>query len=198
MPNVPYGLDPRARLQPSTWRLSLGCEWCLDQSNHQGWFGESFIQVLAAAAGLQCSPLTPDCTGVDLDISGTREVRGDFPCVKVQVKSWSVPRESGDAWRYGGLTEKRFNALAGSRRVRRFLFLVVVPPDVGMYAYADEDFLRLSRAAYWVSLGDRDQVKDPRCDRRVPVLVPRRNLLTPESLRVLCEDADLAGGECDA
>ena len=72
----------------SEWRLDLGCEWCLDQSNHQGWYGESFVQVLAAAAGLQCSPLTPDCTGVDLDISGTREVRGDFPCVKVQVKSW--------------------------------------------------------------------------------------------------------------
>ena len=57
---------------------ALGCEWCLDQNNHQGWYGECFIQALAAAAGLQCSRLSPDCTGVDFDISGPREVRGDF------------------------------------------------------------------------------------------------------------------------
>jgi hypothetical protein len=175
------------------WRLALGCEWCLDQNNHQGWFGESFIQVLAAAAGLQCSPLTPDCTGVDLDISGTREVRGDFPCVKAQVKSWSAPRGSDGTWRYGGLTQKRFNALAGPRRVPRFLFLVIVPPDASMYADADEDFLRLSRAAYWVSLSEQEQVRDPRCDRKAPIVVPRQNLLTPKSLATLCEDADLAG-----
>jgi len=154
--------------------------------------------VLAAAAGLQCSPLTPDCTGVDLDITGTREVREDFPCVKVQVKSWSVPRESGGSWRYGGLTEKRFNALAGPRRIPRFLFLVIVPPEVSEYSYADEDFLRLGRAAYWVSLAGHAKLTEPSCERRVPVLVPRQNLLTVKSLTSLCEDADLEEGPSDA
>jgi hypothetical protein len=147
---------------------------------------------------LQCSPLTPDCTGVDLDISGTLEVRGDFPCVKVQVKSWSVPRESDGVWRYRGLTEKRFNALAGPRRVPRFLFLVVVPCDANGYAEASDELLRLHRAAYWVSLRDHEQIKDPRCDRKVQILVPRQNLLTPARLRSLAEDADLAGGGFDA
>jgi Domain of unknown function (DUF4365) len=179
----------------SPGRYPLGCEWCLDQNNHQGWYGESFVQVLAAAAGLQCSRLTPDCTGVDLDITGTREVRGDFPCIKVQVKSWSVPREARDAWRYRGLTEKRFNALAGPRRVPRFLFLVIVPPDVGAFADADADLLKLSRAAYWVSLSGQAQIEDPQCERRVQVLVPKHNLLTPKMLRGLCEDADLGGAQ---
>jgi Domain of unknown function (DUF4365) len=109
------------------------------------------------------------------------------------VKSWSAPRGSDSAWRYRGLTEKRFNALAGPRRVPRFLFLVVVPPDVCTYAYADEEFLRLSRAAYWVSLADRAKVAEPKCERKVPVLIPRQNLLTVETLTALCEDADLAG-----
>jgi hypothetical protein len=156
------------------------------------------VQALAAAAGLQCSPLTPDCTGVDLDIAGTREVRGDFPCVKVQVKSWSAPREAGDAWRYGGLTEKRFNALAGVRRVPRFLFLVIVPPDTSAFADADEDLLRLSRAAYWVSFSNQTRIENPRCERRVQVLVPKHNLLTPKQLRTLCEEADLGGGAANA
>jgi hypothetical protein len=137
--------------------------------------------------------LTPDCTGVDLDISGTREVRGDFPCVKVQVKSWSVPRESDGAWLYDRLTEKRFNALAGPRRIPRFLFVVVVPRDVGAYTYADDNLLKLNRAAYWVSLQERKPPAMPRCDRRVTVPVPRKNLLTAGTLRQLCEDADLTG-----
>jgi hypothetical protein len=71
--------------------------------------------------------------------------------------------------------------------------VVVVPPDVSTYAYADEEFLRLGRAAYWVSLADRARVADPRCDRKVQILVPRQNLLTVEKLTSLCEDADLAG-----
>ncbi len=171
---------------------ALGCEWCLDQNNHQGWYGECFIQALAAAAGLQCSRLSPDCTGVDFDISGPREVRGDFPCIKVQVKSWSTASDSDRSWRYNRLTEKRFNALAGPRRVPRFLFLVIVPPDITRFAQVDENVLRLSHAAYWVSLEDRPKIAEPACNRKVPVLVPRENLLTTDKLVALCEDADLA------
>lgn len=110
------------------------------------------------------------------------------------MKSWSTPRGSDEAWRYTGLTEKRFNALAGQRRVPRLLFLVIVPPDTGAFASADEELLRLSRAAYWVSLEDLEQIENPRCERRVPVLVPRQNLLTTKTLRHLCEEADLGGG----
>jgi hypothetical protein len=112
----------------------------------------------------------------------------------VQVKSWSVPRGSDDAWNYRGLTEKRFNALAGARRVPRFLFLVIVPSDIDAFADADEELLRLRRAAYWVSLESLNRIEDPRCDRHVPVLVPKQNLLTAKSLRTLCEDAGLPGG----
>jgi Domain of unknown function (DUF4365) len=194
---VVYDRQHSRKWNKSPGRLALRCEWCLDQNNHQGWYGEHFVQVLAAAAGLQCSPLTPDCNGVDLDISGTREVRGDFPCIKVQVKSWSVPREADGSWRYGGLTEKRYNALAGRRRVPRFLFLVVVPPDASTYACVNGDFLRLSRAAYWMSLESYERFSEPSCERKVQVLVPQQNLLTVESLTVLCEEADLIGRRVD-
>jgi hypothetical protein len=105
-----------------------------------------------------------------------------------------VPNESGAAWRYSGLTEKRFNALAGPKRIPRFLFLVIVPPNVSDYAYSDDDFLQLKRAAYWVSLMDHERFVEPSCKRRVSVIVPRRNLLTVESLTALVEDPDLAGG----
>lgn len=172
-------------------RIELACEWCLDQHNHQGWFGEAFINVLAAAAGLQIAWPHPDCTGIDCHISSTREVERDFPLMSVQVKSWSVPvltRDDG-FWRYRGLTEKRFNALAGQgRRVPRYLFLVVVPPDIGKYSKANDECLLLRQAAYWVSLADVEQIPEPRCERKVQVMVPTGNLLTVESLTKLCEE----------
>lgn len=130
---------------------------------------------------------------MDFAISGTRQVRNDFPLIRVQVKSWSVPRESDGSWRYRGLTEKQFNALAGDRRIWCYLILVVVPSDVGSYAYAGDDCLRLSRAAYWVSLRDHNLIKDPSSERKVQVLVPRQNLLTVEKLTSLCEDSGLPG-----
>lgn len=48
--------------------------------------------------------------------------------------------------------------------------------------------LRLTHAAYWVSLAGQPKIDDPRCQRKVPILVPKQNLLTAESFRSLCED----------
>lgn len=85
------------------------------------------MRVLGAAAGLSVSKVEPDCTGIDFMIRATREVDDDFPAAMVQVKTWSVPRDSGDAWRYSELTQKRYNALAGRRRIPHYLFLVHRP-----------------------------------------------------------------------
>jgi hypothetical protein len=164
---------------------------CLEKNNHQGWYGECFVQVLAAAAGLACSPLTPDCTGVDFDITYPGVLGEEtFPEIKVQVKSWSDPKTDPDdltQWRYPRLTQKRFNALAGKFRVPRFLFMVVVPEVREQYADADEDRLMLSHAAYWASLEDHERIAEPSCEVRQPVLIPKANLLTTSSLISLFE-----------
>jgi hypothetical protein len=187
--------DPRWRAHgPVHRRCALACEWCLDQNNHQGWYGESFIRALAAAAGLQVWEGKPDCTGVDFIISATREINGDFPSIQVQVKSWSTPVERADGWRYDRLTQKRFNALAGrDRRFPRFLFLVIVPSDRTRYASVEEDVLRLSHCAYWVSLADRERIPEAVCHQQVPVMISKKNRLTVESLVALCEGTDVAG-----
>ncbi|MFG1956934.1 DUF4365 domain-containing protein [Nonomuraea sp. NPDC049028] len=149
--------------------------------------------MLAAAAGLQASALTPDCTGVDFDISAPTEIRGDFPAMRVQVKSWSKPKGVGEDWLFPGLTEKRYNALAGPRRIPRYLFVVVVPEDPAKFAQGDTGTLQLSHAAYWHSLEDHARIESPSCNRKVTVRVPKRNLLTVTTLRALL-DPMLVGG----
>jgi hypothetical protein len=147
------------------------------------------VNVLAAAAGLSVAWPRPDCTGVDCHLGGTSEVDDDFPLLQAQIKSWSAPAGDDQFWRYHGLTEKRFNALAGPRRTPRYLFLVIVPREVHLYSIADDQGLLLSQAAYWLSLADSVRLADPRCDRRVRVRVPKANLLTVESLAKLCEES---------
>jgi hypothetical protein len=161
-------------------------EAALDRNNHQGWYGESFVRVLAAAAGFGVAKPEPDVAGIDLHIVGMTEVGDDYPLAKVQVKSWSRAPDEEQAWRYSGLTEKQFNVLAGSRAVPVYLFLVVVPPQATDYARADQDHLRLARAAYWVSFANEPRIPNPSAQRRVTVQVPRTQLLTVESLAELC------------
>jgi hypothetical protein len=156
----------------------------LDRNNHQGLFGEFFVQALAAAAGYIIAKPFPDLIGSDLLILGSREINDDFPLARVQVKSWSRPQGNDNAWHYR-LTEKQFNALAGPRTVPAFLVVVVVPPSAGEYTHADPHRLRMHRAAYWASLADRTKIDDPSGSRHVPVPVPRQNLLTVDSLAAL-------------
>ncbi len=144
--------------------------------------------MLAAAAGFSVAKPYPDISGIDLQIDGTRGMTNGIPLARAQVKSWSDPQGNDHSLRYRGLNEKQFNALAERRTpVPVFLFLVVVPADVHDFAHADPWGLRLSHAAYWASLADRPQIPDPDTNRKVPVHVPRQNLLTVESLTALCE-----------
>lgn len=131
----------------------------------------------------------PDVAGIDYHIVGTDEVGDDYPLAKVQVKSWSVAsRDDGIAWHYR-LSEKHFNALAGTPAVPAFLFLVVVPSDRRDYARADPESLRLCRAGYWTSLAGRPRIANPSATRQVPVDVPQHNLLTVQSLTWLLRGA---------
>ena len=175
-------------------RIALSCEWCLDQYNHQGWYGESFIRALAAAAGLQVAKPEPDCNGVDFHISATREIDGDFPMIMAQVKSWSAPLERPGGWRYDRLTQKRFNALAG--RNRQVSPVLVRGDGPGQRRFLLPCRRKSSPAKSRRLLGvarRRGSIEDAACKSRVAVTVPQQNLLTAESLKALCEDGSAAG-----
>ncbi|MFE9579949.1 DUF4365 domain-containing protein [Nocardia sp. NPDC006044] len=157
-------------------------QWALGEKEHQGLYGESFVQALAAAAGLQTARPYPDCTGIDYQLTLPSERDDDFPRMEVQVKSWSKPKQANGCWQYRGLTEKQFNALAGKRRVPRFLFLVIVPDSSSGYTVAAESGLMLARAAYWQSFENEDRVPNPSQLRRRKVLVPETHLLSVRTL----------------
>ena len=126
-----------------------------------------------------------DRSGVDFCIGYPDEVNDAlrYPTIEAQVKSWRVPSPlNGPDWHYE-LSEKHFNALAGTGFVvPRFLFLLIVPRDVRDYAAADPHCLKLSHAGYWVSLMNRTRIASPSSQATVTVDVPKMNLLTVNAL----------------
>jgi hypothetical protein len=155
-----------------------------DRSNLQGYFAESFVRVLASAAGLIASKSDLDMMGVDFTLSlpGARGTQR-FPRIDVQVKSWSRAAGTADALHFP-MKATHYNLLAGGDwSVPRHLFLVVVPDDVDQYTSADGEALRLRHCGYWASLASQPQVDVQR--KSVTIHVPKRNVLTVRSLRAL-------------
>jgi hypothetical protein len=155
----------------------------LDQRTHQGYYGEAFVRVLAASAGLVVSRADLDVTGEDFTI-GYPGRRGSMrhPKIEVQVKSWCSPGGNATAWRYR-MRAEHYNELAGRLfYLPRYLFLVIVPADAEQYTTVSDSALHLRHAGYWASLADLPQVTDA---RTVTVDVPRHNLLTAASLHDL-------------
>lgn len=143
--------------------------------------------MLAASAGFGVARPLPDVAGIDFHIVGLDEVEDDYPLAKVQVKSWSTPHGDELSLHYDRLSEKQFNVLAGPRVVPAFLFVIVVPPNSRDYAHIDDQRLQLCHAGYWMSLAHRPKFPEPSAKRFVTVHIPRKNLLTVESITALCE-----------
>lgn len=160
----------------------------LDPRAHQGVFGESFVRVLASAAGLIVARAELDVTGEDLTISHKGVIgHTRHPKIEVQVKSWSRPVCRAEHWQYQ-LRARHFNELAGTDfALPRFLVLVIVPDHWTGYASVSHDSVQLCHAAYWQSLRDHDRV-DLAPDTKIPVPVPRANLLTVDALRAMMHD----------
>ena len=158
----------------------------LHRNAHQGSYGEAFVYALACAAGFTVGRQHLDSDGVDWQICsvgpvGTRR----SPKIDVQVKTWSRAKETADYWTHH-LQVGHFNALAGAGfMVPRFLVVVITPTEADGYVRIDPDAMILSHAAYWLSLADRAEMPVEDGTKTVAVRVPKRNLLTVETLAAL-------------
>ncbi|MEQ3552980.1 DUF4365 domain-containing protein [Pseudonocardia nematodicida] len=158
----------------------------LDPNNHRGAFGEAYVQVLAAAAGLTVYTDNVDRDGIDLGIRMPSPGRGFARAIEAQVKTTASPRWRNGHLLFGGLDRRQFNRLAGEGfQVERYLIVVVVPKDSDRYADIFTSGLLLRTIAYFHSLRDRRPFEDDATRGSVQVTVPTANVLTAESLRGL-------------
>lgn len=164
-------------------------DMALDRNQHQGLFGETFVEVLASAAGLLATRPRLDVTGEDFTICHKGAHGGRrHPKIDVQVKSWKKSKADeswdGNGWKYR-MRVRQFNELVDTQfTLPRFLFVVIVPDDSAQYAMTEAGRLVLYHSAYWVSLSHMSVV-DPAQQATIAVDIPPSNLLTVDSLRAL-------------
>jgi hypothetical protein len=155
---------------------------------HQGYFAESLVVSIAAAAGLDVLfPRLGHRTDLGVFQPGPNGTSGSKQ-ISLQVKSWAAGTLSADGHFHYPLEVSAYNYLAGDGHdVRHYLILCLVPADAARYANARHQGLLLRRAAYWLSL--RDQARDPtlKPESTKTVLVPQANLLTPLTIRALVD-----------
>ena len=159
----------------------------LEPNRHQGHFAEALVASIAAAAGLDVFlPRLGD--KVDLQVftpgpQGTSSSRQ----ICLQVKSWSSPKGSDSYFNYP-LEVPAYNYLAGKDHdVRHYLVLCIIPTGADRYADAQPSRLHLRRAAYWLSLRDKEPDPSLISTSTKTVYVPKTNLITPVTIRALVE-----------
>ncbi|NRQ39421.1 DUF4365 domain-containing protein [Nonomuraea sp. NN258] len=159
----------------------------LGRRNHQGKFAEDYVRVLASAAGLLVYQDDLDHDGVDLGFRHPgRAGYISSPAIEVQIQSWSAPLCKGPDLHFRGLNEVQYNKLVdGPFLVPRYLFLVVVSPEIGRYARVDTEGLTLSRLCYYRGFEGEPPIASPSTQRHPAIQVPLGNVLTVRALREL-------------
>ncbi|MFD9947546.1 DUF4365 domain-containing protein [Nonomuraea sp. NPDC059023] len=159
----------------------------LERRNHQGKFAEDYVRALASAAGLLVYKDDLDHDGIDLGFRYPgRTGYIASPAIEVQVKSWSAPVCKGPDLHFRGLNEVQYNKLvAGPFLVPRYLFIVVVPPDIDRYARVETEGLTLSRLCYYRGFEGDEPIASASTKRYPAVGVPLGNVLTVRALREL-------------
>ncbi|MFE9473218.1 DUF4365 domain-containing protein [Streptomyces griseofuscus] len=154
----------------------------------QGHFAEGLVWALTCAAGLNPGKRVLDIDGVDIQIGFPGRVQTmRYPFIEAQVKSCCNPTYVGDSFSYS-IPIKNYNDLIGQvgfdLPTRRYLFLVHTPASKSDYVLSSETSNNFQHAIYWVDIMDYDPI-DPDAQASKSVHVPRRNLLTVETLTQL-------------
>ncbi|MFI0978894.1 DUF4365 domain-containing protein [Streptomyces sp. NPDC021093] len=153
----------------------------MEHNNHQGWYGETFVSAIAAAAGFQVAVPYPDI-GKDL-ILGRDHADPELDVqIALQVKSRRVGEFTMAGDDFGiSLPVEQYKRLRGRRQVPCYLVMVVVPQDPGQYIRVEQQALTLYHSAYWLSL-EHHTMPVQQGRKYVTVSVPRDNLLTIDVL----------------
>ncbi|MDL5159268.1 DUF4365 domain-containing protein [Actinomycetospora termitidis] len=157
----------------------------LDANQHRGSYGEAYLRVLAAAAGLTVYTDSVDRDGIDLGIRMPNPGRGFARAIEVQVKTTASPTWRGSELVFDGLDRRTFNRLAGGDfQIERYLVVAVVPRDADRYSDLYTSGLLLRTIAYFHSLRDQRPLDDG-ARGSLRTKLSTANVLTAASLREL-------------
>ena len=144
-------------------------------------FSIAYISALAAKCGCNISVPRVDNDSIDISLQKKYDAspRGR---IDIQLKAHGTePFGEKDSFSFQ-LKKKNYDDLRADETVPRFLFIVCLPKDIESWLVHSEEQLLLHRCAYWFSL---EGFQDTENETSVTLQVPRRNILSPDTLEEL-------------
>ena len=147
-------------------------------------FSYAFIGAIATAAGyaINLAGRTEDAAGKDLEIVAPSVTGKCYtsPALDAQVKCTIDSNIIKETHIHYPLPVKNYNYLIDRPLVPRLLIVVIIPRDLAEWLDASESQTVLQKCVYWISLKGQQPKKNT---KKITILIPRSNLLTPKSLK---------------
>jgi hypothetical protein len=163
----------------------------MDENEQKQQLSIAYLHTVASAAGFACQAADVDNDSVDQTLVARGWVHKNAllrsPKIDVQLKSIArEPLTSTDRSFTFRLNLKNYDELRHPAMVPRLLVVLLLPRQRRLWLEQDDERMVSRYAAYYVSLsGMPDSVQRG----KVPVTVPRRNLLSVDNLRRLMAQA---------
>lgn len=159
----------------------------MDENEQKQQLSMAYLHGVASAAGFACQVPGVDDDSVDRTLVARGWVHEKSvvrsPKIDVQLKSMArAPLTGGVESFTFRLGRKNYDDLRHRAMVPRLLVVFLLPRDPGQWIEQDDERLLSRHAAYYVSLSGM-----PAASHRgkVPVVLPRKNLLSVDNLRRL-------------
>lgn len=147
----------------------------------------AYLHAVASRAGLRLSRPSPDRDSVDVYVQGRGLISErsimHSPQIGVQLKTIAMDLSPGESFSFD-LRMKNYNDMRELRHVPLLLAVYVVPSDPEEWLIHGEDALTSRRCMYWVNLAGAPEVSN---SFTTTVRMPRRNIVSPETLRGLLD-----------
>jgi hypothetical protein len=163
----------------------------MDENEQKQRLSIAYLHTVASAAGCACQAPEVDNDSVDRTIvaRGWLHKKALFrsPKIDVQLKSFGREPLSEDESSFTfRLNRKNYDELRHRAQVPRLLVVLLLPREPQQWLEQDHDRMITRHAAYYVSLAE---MADAPQRSKVPVELPRTNLLTVDALRRLMAQA---------
>jgi hypothetical protein len=163
----------------------------MDENEQKQQLSFAYLHAVASAAGFACQAPGVDDDSVDRTLVARGWVHEKSvlrsPKIDVQLKSLThAPLTAGEKAFTFRLTKKNYDDLRHRAMVPRLLVVLLLPHDRGQWIEQDDERMLSRYAAYYVSLSGMAEASHR---GKVPVVLPRRNLLSVENLRRLMAGA---------
>ena len=163
----------------------------MDPNEQKQQLSIAYLHAVASAAGFAIHGPAVDDDSVDRTVVARGWVHRKSvlrsPKIDVQLKSVSRgPLKTGEGSFVFRLSKKNYDELRHRALVPRLLVVLLLPMDAGQWIEQDDERMLSRHAAYYLSLSGMAAAAHR---SKVPVNLPRENLLTVDALRRLMAGA---------